>query len=196
MGNSGRAVDPTVAALVEEYEVGASMRDLASLFAMSVEEVRGGLLEAGVTIRRTGRLKALPDTPEINAELLVGWRTGETLGSLGGRHGVPAAAVRRRLLALGVAERELPARQLPTRKKSNRRNRRVRKGDRPLPPRDYEGPRIPQTPEVLEALAEAWVAGTSTRDLAEELGASRKEVREALRAAGVDPAARADSARR
>lgn len=196
MGNSGKAVDPTVAALVEEYEVGASMRDLASLFGMSVEEVRGGLLEAGVTIRRTGRLKALPDTPEINAELLVGWRTGETLEALGARNGVPAAAIRRRLQALGVANSALPPSVDAPRKKNNRRNRRVRKGDRPLPPRDYEGPRIPQTPEVLEALAEAWVAGTSTRDLAEELGASRKEVREALRAAGVDPAARADSAQR
>jgi transposase-like protein len=194
-------VDDIHAALAEAYAGGASLGDLARETGVSVGAVRRRLLAAGVPMRPAGGQSAVPDLPEIVSALREAHRTGTSFRRLAADLGVN----RRRLALLlrsapgadhpdstsatgaGDAEGAAPPSQgTPAPRRTRRKPERA--GERDLPLSEPERSRLPRTPDVVEALVEAWRAGSSIRELADEVGTSQREVRALLRGAGIDTA--------
>lgn len=93
-----------IAAMVAEYQAGATIREVAARAGHGYSTVHGVLREAGVSIRARGRISSF--ATDKAPELVAAYCRGESLDTLRARYGISRQRVRAVLDEAGVDRRQ------------------------------------------------------------------------------------------
>lgn len=103
------------ASIAERYSAGLTYRQIAEAEGLTINQVRGVVIDSGVTPRPRGAgyKKGLLDDPERAAKIGERYNSGETLQAIGESYGLSRERVRQILDKLGIERRHPPKREKP-----------------------------------------------------------------------------------